>query len=475
MVEPQALRGSDAGFLFIETPEQTSTCVDLAVLAPPPAGTGPLTVDSLRRHIADRLHLIPAFRWRLAPVPGGIGHPVWVEDPDFDLDYHLRHAVVDAPGDDAALDRLMATMLPGLLDRRHPLWQVVLVDGLAGGRQALIFRFHHTLADGAGLIATIGRIFDADGPPPPPPASTATAPVGPTVPRPGRLFLTTLVAQIRAWLAAPRLLVDTLRRFKAVDRRRESADVPVPRSMVDAPHSALNRCTDARRVYARALLPLADLRQVRREAGTTLSDVVLAVVAGGLRSHLAERQDLPAEPMVVNVPVGNDDPDAPPRQTGNVFANYFAHLATDVADPRERLAATAAYNEEAKFQLEILGRDTLPAWLDRIPPFIAGPAARAIPRRRAAKGDPPDFNVLVSNVRADVSNWRLDDRAVEHYSMSGPVADGAGLNITVTGAGDTVTMSLVANPAAVERPDELARSLESALRELVDAHHRAVV
>lgn len=475
MVEPRALKGSDAGFLFIETPDQTSTCVDLAVLAPAADGRHPLTLHGLRRHIADRLHLIPAFRWRLAPVPGGIGHPVWVEDPDFDLDYHLRHAVLDAPGGDAELDQLMAAMLPGLLDRRHPLWQVILVDGLSDGRQALIFRFHHALADGAGLIATLGRIFDADGPPSVPPAGAGVERVAPPAPGPSRLFLTTLVAQLRAWMAVPRLLVTTLRRFKAVDQRRASAEVPVPRSMVDAPPSELNRCTDARRVYARARLPLADFRQVRNAGGTTLSDVVLAVVAGGLRRHLLDRQALPEEPLVVNVPVGNDAADAEPRQTGNVFANYFAHLATDVADPRERLAVTAAYNEEAKVQLELLGRDTLPAWLDRIPPAIAGPAARAIPRRRAAKGAPPDFNVLVSNVRVDVSKWHLDGRAVEHFSMSGPVADGAGLNITVTGAGDSVTMALVANPASVERPDALARDLAEALQELVDDYQPAVV
>lgn len=468
------LAGSDAGFLYVETDDHTSTCVDLVVLAPPAGGRGPLTLDELRRHLADRLHLVPALRWRLSLVPGGIGHPVWVEDPDFDLGYHVRHAMVAAPGGDEEVDALVATLLPGLLDRRHPLWQVVLVDGLADGRQALVFRFHHALADGAGLIGTISRILDADGPPTAPSGGADPGADSARPPRPGRLFLATLVVQLRAWLAVPRMLVDTLRRFRAVEQRRSEAPVPVPQSMVDAPPSVLNNCDDARRVYARAHLTLDDLRAVRAAAGTTVSDVVLAVVAGGLRSHLLSRGALPDGPMVVNVPVGNDDPGAARRQTGNVFANYFAHLATDEADPRARLEATAAYDEEAKAQLEILGRTTLPAWLDRIPPLIAAPAARAIPRRRAAKGSPPDFNVLVSNVRADVSSWQLGTRRVEHYSMSGPVAPRAGLNITVTGAGDAVTMAIVAHPDAVDRPADLARDLEAALAELVDAHQPAV-
>lgn len=470
------LAGSDAGFLFIESPTQTSTCVDLAVLGPPADGRGPLTTDELRRHVADRLHVMPALRWRLTPIPGGIGHPVWVDDPDFDLDYHLRHARLPAPGGAAELDAFIAETLPGLLDRRHPLWQVVLVDGLHDGRQALVFRFHHSLADGAGLIATVGRLFDEGGQPPPPaPPGSGVDRIVPPVPRASRLFLSTLLLQLRAWLAVPRLLVDTMRRFRAVEERRATAPVPVPRSMVDAPPCSLNHCDDARRTFARAHLPMADLRQVRSAAGTTLSDVVLAVVAGALRTHLLARQGLPERPLVVNVPVGNDPAGAPPRQTGNVFANYFSNLATDVADPRERLQAIAASNTEAKAQLEILGKGTLPSWLDRIPPFVAGPAARAIPARRRAKAADPDFNVLVSNVRADVSTWQLGTRPVEQYCMSGPVADGAGLNITVTGTGDHVTMALVAHPDAVERPAELATLLEDALRELVGAYEPAVV
>lgn len=465
------LAGSDAGFLFIESETQTSTCVDLVVLAPPTGASRPLTVDDVRDHLSERLHLVPALRQRLETVPGGISHPVLVDDPDFDLDHHVRHEVVDQPGGHQELDAVVARALPGLLDRRHPLWQVVLVDGLAGDRQALVFRFHHSLADGAGLIATLGTVFDEHGAPDA--AAPGRAPVAP-VPGGVRLFLHALGEQLRAWCAVPRMLVDTLGRFRAVDRRRAAAPVPVPRSMGDAPDTLLNRSADHRRVFARAHLRLADLRQVKAVAGTTLSDVVLAVVAGALRSHLLERDALPDGPLVVNVPVGNDPAGAVPRQTGNVFSNYFSYLATDVDDPRQRLAAVVAANAEAKDQLEILGRHTLPAWLDRIPPLVAEPAARAMSRRRRLGTSDPDFNVLVSNVRADVASWQIGGRAVEHFCMSGPVADGAGLNITVTGAGDHVTMALVANPDAVDRPHELAALLEASLRELVDAHEPAV-
>jgi WS/DGAT/MGAT family acyltransferase len=457
------LAGSDAGFLYIESPTNTSTCVDLMVLGPAADGRGPLTVHDLRDHLAARLHLVPSLRWRLAPVPGGLDTPRWVDDPDFDLGYHVRHATLPAPGGDDELRAFVATQLPGLLDQRHPLWQVVLVDGPADGRQALVWRFHHTLADGAGLVTTLGRLF---GPPPtrPAPAWNPQIPPGPV-----RLLAGAVRHQARAWRDGPALLRETLQRFKAVDERRATAPVAVPRSMGDAPRTVLNHSSDARRSFGLARLDLARLQQVRTAAGTTLSDVVLAVVAGALRGHLLDHEALPDRPLVVNVPVANDPPGAPPRITGNVFANYFSFLATDETDPRARLAAIAAANTEAKEQLEVQGRHTLPAWLDRIPPVIAARGSAWMSARQRAGTTEPDFNVLVSNVRIPDPSWSLDGRPVERFAMSGPVADGAGLNVTVVGYDDTVHVALVTNPAAVDRPQDLARRIEEALDELVDA------
>ncbi|MCU1498239.1 MAG: wax ester/triacylglycerol synthase family O-acyltransferase, partial [Acidimicrobiales bacterium] len=445
------LAGSDAGFLFIESESQTSTCVDLAVLAPASDGRGPLTLAELRDHVAVRLDQVPSFRWRLEEVPLGVNHPLWVEDADFDLGYHLRHATVAAPGGPAELDALVAEQLPGLLDRRHPLWQIVLVDGLADGRQALIYRFHHAMADGAALITTLDRLMadlpGADDAAPAPPRPAAE------LPRRSVIFLTSLLANLRAWLALPGMLLETLRRFRAVDVHRGTATVDAPRTMNGAPACVLNRSESADRVFGRTRLPLADAQAVKRAAGTTLSDVVLAAIAGALRAYLLPRGELPEGPLVVNVPVANDQPGAPPRQWSNVFANYFAFLATDVADPAARLAAVAAANAEAKAQLEIQGRHTLPAWLDRIPPCVAQPASRAMNRRARRHATEPDFNLLVSNVRVPNPSWHLGTRQVEQMFMSGPVADGAGLNITVVGYGDVLHVSVVANPASLDRPD----------------------
>lgn len=458
------LAGSDAGFLYIESPDNTSTCVDLMILAPTPEGQAPLTVHDLRQHLAARLHRVPSLRRRLAMIPGGIDTPRWVDDDLFDLGYHVRSASLDTPGDEAALQEYVATCLPGLIDLRHPLWQVILVSGLADRRQALVWRFHHTLADGAGLITTLSRLLGPPSPNDHPPTNWTPSPPA----SPWRLTASGLRQQARAWRGTIGLASETRRRFKEVDQRRASSKVAVPRSMGDAPRTVLNRSADAQRVFGLAQVDLASLQAVRRAAGTTLSDVVLTVVAGGLRTHLIANGDLPNEPLVVNVPVANDEPGARPRTTGNVFANYFSYLATNESDPRARLMMVAAANAEAKAQLEIQGRHTLPAWLDRIPPLVASRASSFLTRRLADGRAAPDFNVLVSNVRVTEPNWSIGGRAVERFAMSGPVAPGAGLNITVTGYGDRLHLALVANPAAVADVGALASRLEAAAEELRD-------
>ena len=226
----QRLAGSDTGFLFIETPGQTSVCVDAIHLGPRPDGQA-LTLAGLRRWIADRLPLLPSWRWRLQEVPLQIHHPLWIEDPDFDLDYHLREHTLPAPGTEAELEAFHAELLPQLLDLRHPLWRVTLVHGLEGGRQALVFQIHHALSDGAGILFTLAQLFHPlpDGPLPAIPAGEQ--------PTRSALLRQGLRDQAKAWRAVPSTYKTTKARFLDVEARRAEEHPPVPRPMGEAPGS----------------------------------------------------------------------------------------------------------------------------------------------------------------------------------------------------------------------------------------------
>ncbi|HRW37664.1 MAG: wax ester/triacylglycerol synthase family O-acyltransferase [Acidimicrobiales bacterium] len=456
----QRLAGSDTGFLFIETPGQTSVCVDMVHLAPRPDGEA-LTLDGLHRWIEARLPLLPSWRWRLQDVPLQVHHPLWIEDPDFDLGYHLREHTLPAPGGDDEVEAYHAEVLPQLLDRRHPLWRITLVHGLAGDRQALLFQIHHTLADGAAILFTMAQLFHElpDGPLPEVPA--------PEHPTRSALLRQGLRDQARAWRAIPSMYRETKARFHDVEARRAEEHPPVPRPMGDAPGTVLNLPGPPRRVTARARLPLADLQQVRRAVGCTMNDVALAMVGGGLRSYLLERDQLPEGSLVANCPVSGDPPGTPPRQWGNRFANFFCFLGTDVADTRERLDVIAAGTAEAKVLLETQGHFTLTEWLERIPPFVGRRAARWMIDRNAADTTKADYNVLLSNVRFTDADFAVDGHDVEAIHLTGPIGDDAGLNVTVVGYRDVLHLTIDASPVAIDDPRALADAFRLALEELV--------
>lgn len=458
------LAGSDAGFLFIETLAQTSVCVDLVELAEPVPGVAPLSVHSLYKWFEDHLAVLEPLRWRLEQVPLQIHHPLWIEDPDFDLSYHIREHTLPSPGGRDEIEAFHAACMPEVLDLRHPLWRVTLVNGLDNGRrQALLFQIHHSLADGAVILHTFTKLFH---PLPQGVDPTTRAPASPP-PRRSKIFTQALKDQARAWKDIPAMYRETKQRFAAADARREEGHVPVPKSMGDAPATVLNRPGPIRRTCAHTTVPIEDLQQVRSNVGCTLNDVALAMVGGGLRRYLGERDQLPTKSLVANVPVSGDPPGTQPRSWGNRFANFFVFLATDIEDPCERLSAIAAGTAEAKVLLETQGHFTLTEWLERIPPFIGARAARWMIDRNAKDTEKSGYNVLISNVRFMDDDLAICEIPVEAIHLTGPIGDDAGLNITVVGYKGTLHITIDASPVAVDDPRSLIEDIAQSLKELL--------
>ena len=466
--------GADAGFLYAETAEQPSTTPFIVELRPAPGPDGevrPLTVDDLRAHVEARLDVLPSFRWRVERVPFGLHHPVLVDDPDLDLGHHVRHVALDDTSD-AGIEAYVAGLATERFDRRHPLWRLVLVDGVHDGRQVLILLLHHAIIDGTACRTILRRLLtDLD-----PAEAAAVRAAEPFRPAPVRRW-PLLVDGIRALLASlallPGLLWRARRRAAAADARRAQAPVRVPRQ-ADTPVTRLNDAFSDRRRLARRQVPLAAVRQVKDAAGATVNEVFLAMVAGGLRERLAATGDLPEAPLTVNVPVAAEPPHppgTPDRQWGNHFSNYLSSLATDVADPVDRLRTIGEVAREGRAQLDVLGPTTVVGLLDHLPGFVAEPGARWLAAQtREHRAERADHSVLLSNVRGSDERFAFTGPhgrvEVPRLTVFGISFAGTGLTLVAWTYGDAVELSALSHAEAEPDPAAVLAGMEAALVEL---------
>jgi WS/DGAT/MGAT family acyltransferase len=390
---------------------------------------------------------------------------VCVEDPELDLDFHLRSATVAAPGGDRELDALFARLAERRLDRRHPLWQLTLVSGLADGRQALILKYHHCLADGVAAFTTFSRVYSDLAFDPLPGVAVPWVPE--RLPSRSRLVADALRDHGRGLLRIPTLAGRTRRGAAAVKARKEAAppDATVPGFDGEAPRTSLNDAFTLPRSYGRAAIDLESAKAVKDATGTTLNDVVLATVAGACRRHLDRLGEHPDRPLLASVPVSYEAPDAPTRQSGNRFWSFTTTLATDVDDPVERLRTISAVSREAREQLAALGTDLMPAWLDLVPPLVADPGARALVERlRAADG--VDASILISNIRGPEAPWPLLGTVVDELWVDGPPSNGVGANVMLWSYAGRLLIGILAFADALPDPASFVADLHAAFAEL---------
>ncbi len=466
-MSPVRLSGQDAYFLYRETPGALMHTLKVAICEPrdPPLGRAQL-LDSIERH----LPLLPPLRRRLVAVPLGFHHPVWIEDPDFELEQHVRRIGVPAPGGMSELDELVGEIASHALDRSRPLWELWVVDGLAGGRVAYVLKLHHAVADGVATAALISNSAERD------PASEPPAQAGAWHPEPvpgaWRLLADAARDHARQLARLPGLVRRSLRGTRAARRRRREAAAKPP-AMWDAPKLRFNHALRPRRIYASTTLELETVRRVKEACGATVNDVILALCAGALRRALEARGELPGRPLNTSVPVSADPSGAPLRLAGNRVAYLLTALRTDVADPIERLRATREVTAEAKLELEIGGRELAFEWMEYLPPLLYAWLRRAHARLRLADSFPTPSNLVVSNVPGprETLYWS-GSRLVELYSI-GPLSEGIGLNFTVWSYRDRLHVAALACREQLPDLPGIVASLHAELALLEAAAGRA--
>lgn len=446
------LGGNDAYHLFEESSVQNMHTVKTVIVDP---GTrSRIDLAAVRTWADAHLARIPPLRWRLVEAPLGAGLPFFRDGGSFDVDRHVTGTTLAVPGDERALDGLVSELAGGSIDRDHPLWQLRVVDGLADGRVALVFRIHHALADGQAAVRILEEAFGVREPP------DAEVPPGEMQPSAAQVLRQALPEQWQRWRRIP----EHLRALGAMNRRvaeRGHTGSP-PVRMFAAPPTRFNARLGTDRIAVNVTLPLAELVAVKESFGVTVNDVYLAICGGALRRYLAERGELPEESITATSPVAVRTEGDPPY--GNAVAVWHVTLGSDVADPSARVAAV---HEAASTARELAGdsADLLPQVQDTYVLYRALLRATTLAERVKRR---PMFNATVSNVRGPRPLTFLGAPVVAVRSL-GPLVGRQGLNLTAWSYGEDFAVGLHACRQHVPDLARLGELLRVELEAMVDA------
>lgn len=473
------LSGVDAGFLYMETGRQFGHVAGLAVFRrPDEAGWSPY--ETFMGRVNAEMPRLAPLRRRVVEVPFGLDHPYWVDDPDFDIEFHVRSTALPPPGGIRELQNITARLIAIPLDRRHPLWETYVIEGLADDRFAVLTKLHHATIDGAAGAELMTLLYDPraqDRWEPEPPSTPSEK-----VPSPGRVLSQALLDVARKPRRLVRLQVRSLRALGDVTRNQgfngladllatipnpvggrlrrrtsdtdRSSDPPV----TSAPATPFNGSITAHRRVALSSVPLQEIKEAKKAAGATVNDVVMAACAGALRRYLEEKGALPDKPLVAMVPVSIRSGEEADPWTNRVSA-VFPPIPTDSDDLVERLRRVHASMDEAKARFMLVPAETITDYAEFAPPALAIRAARVATRLRVGDRLRPPFNLVISNVPGPRTELRLGGAVLEHYYPVSTIVDGQGINITLQSYRDILDVAMVASRELMPDVDHLAELL----------------
>ncbi len=449
------LNGMDAMLLYSETPNLHTHTLKVAVIDAAGCEFG---FDLFRHTLLRRLHRLDPLRYKLVDIPWRLHHPMWLEDCEVDLDYHLRRVQVPAPGGRRELDQIIGKVASTPLDRGRPLWEFHFAEGMADHRFAVIGKMHHALADGVASANLLARVMDLDGPVQDERDNDTTC----VAPSTAQVLRAAGRDRVRQAAALPGVMSDALADLRRLRHRsRERGTHPDLARLLQAPPTFINHVVSPKRTFATSTLSLAQVKETSKHLQITINDVVMAMAAGALRELLLRYDGRADRPMVASVPASTDR--STHRISGNELGGMVVSLPTHVDDPLQRVRLTALGAGIAKENNELFGPELYGRLIAYLPSLAAPPVFSWMARRNARNRL---FNIPISNVAGPRERGQLAGAPVSEIYSAGPLIAACGVNITAWSYVDQLNISAIADDRTLGDTHEVTDAMVHAFREI---------
>jgi WS/DGAT/MGAT family acyltransferase len=462
----QQISGQDAAFLYAESPTSPMHIATLTIV------DGALKFADFKDIVASKLHLIPKFRKRLLNVPMNLDYPYWVDDPNFDIDLHINRLKLPDPSDWSTLREMTSSIFSSSLDLRRPLWSISFIEGLDAvsqvpkGSVAIVTKVHHVMIDGSSGVGIMGLLFDKSiedkdkeiaKPKPFEPEA---------LPDEINLLIKSSQTFFKDPLKAPKLIGETAFSFlKGQVKWKLNNKKSISRSKYSVPNTIFNKSVSPKRTWGTAILSFERINTLRKIMNVSINDVILAICAGGIRTYLEEKEKLPVQPLVANVPISIRKKDDN-QSMNNQISNMFVRIATHIKDPIERLEYIQEQTNVGKTKHKAVGAKALSKMADAVPFGLANLAAGLYSKYNIKEFHRPPFNVTITNVPGPQTPLYLRGHKILSIFGLTPVLDGFGLIIAAFSYNGLVSLTTTSDARTMPDADKFSRYIRESANEL---------
>lgn len=462
----QQVSGQDATFLYAESPSSPMHIATLTIVE------GSIAFNDFKDIVASKLHLIPKFRKRLLNVPLNLDYPYWVDDPNFDIDLHINRLKLPDPANWKTLREMTSSIFSSPLNLRRPLWSISFIEGLdevsqvPKGSIAIVSKIHHVMIDGSSGVGIMGILFDKNeedkNKKTPPPKSYEPEPLPDEI----SLLLKSSYGFFKNPLKIPKLISETA--FSLIKGKMNSQfhiKGASQKKSFSTPKTIFNESVSPKRTWGTAILAFDRINTLRKIMDVSVNDLILAICAGGIRKYLEEREKLPVQPLVANVPI-SIRVKGDKQKMNNQISNMLVKIGTHIKNPIERLEYIQEQTNQGKSRHKAVGAKALSKMADAVPFGLANLAAGLYTKYNIKEFHRPPFNVTITNVPGPQNPLYLKGHKIVGIFGLTPVLDGFGLIIAAFSYNGIVSITTTSDAKTMPDADKFSRYIRDSANEL---------